>query len=130
MTKQEYIYYWKDEALRDWEAANILMNGKQYMLSLFLLHLSIEKLLKAHWVKDNEGSFPPLIHNLKYLYEQTKLTLPQEDINYLFLMNSWNIEGRYPDYKQEFYKKCTKEYTESQLSKVKLLKEWLTDKLQ
>ncbi|MBU2599298.1 hypothetical protein KJ849_01790 [bacterium] len=41
------------------------------------------------------------------------------------MITTFNINVRYPDYKHEFYQKCTKEYTETNISKIKELRLWL-----
>jgi hypothetical protein len=56
--------------------------------------------------------------------------LSTEQIDFLLLLNEFNIEGRYPDYKQNIFQICTNEYTDSILLKVKEIKEWLLNKLQ
>ena len=70
----------------------------------FLSHLMLEKLLKAHWIKDNEGNHPPKIHNLIKLSVNIKLKLPESDLEFLAVMNQFQLEGRYPDYIQGVYK--------------------------
>lgn len=100
------------------------------MMALFCYHLCFEKLLKAHWVKDNVDDFPPRTHNLNWLHDQTRLALSNELQEELKLINYWNIEGRYPDYKQTFYKSATKEYVESKKEILKTIRQCLTDKLQ
>jgi len=65
-------------AATDWKAVNQLYSGKCYTHSLFWAHLVLEKLLKAHWIKDNESNTPPKIHNLLYLADKTKLSISQE----------------------------------------------------
>ena len=103
MTKKEYIEYWKNTANKDWIAVQNMFNSKDYVWALFASHLVLEKLCKAHWVKDNIGNHPPRIHNLVRLVEQTKLVLAPEDLDFLRKMNDFQIEGRYPDYKDKLY---------------------------
>ena len=99
MTKEEHTTFWKESALLDYDSISVLFNGRSYMLCLFVCHLMIEKLLKSNWVKDNQTNFPPFTHNLEILHSQTMLNLPVEEIANLRLINTWNIEGRYVDYK-------------------------------
>jgi HEPN domain-containing protein len=110
-------------------AVEALVGSGNYVQALFFAHLVIEKLLKAHWVKDNSGSFPPRVHNLEYLLAQTNLTMPPEDIDELRIMNAWNIEGRYQDYKDLLYRTTTQAYTEEKMLKVNQIREWLHAKL-
>jgi len=59
MSKQEYIEYWKQAADKDWVVVTNLFEKANYPHSLFFAHLVLEKLLKAHFVKDNENDHPP-----------------------------------------------------------------------
>ncbi len=45
----------------------------------------------------------------------------------LDLISNFNINARYPDYKQAFYKKCTKEYTEVNIKKIEGVRVWLKE---
>lgn len=83
MNKQDYIQYWQKGAKSDWEASKTLFEKGHYLQSLFFAHLVLEKLLKAHWVRDNETGFPPRIHRLKSLMDKTLLTLSIEEIKIL-----------------------------------------------
>lgn len=115
MDKNDYIVFWKKMAERDWEAVESLYASKNFVQSLFFAHLVIEKYLKAIWIRDNIENVPPLVHNLEYLYNQTQLNLPSTLVDLLHIINSWNIDGRYQDYKDKFYQKCTPEYTREKL---------------
>ena len=129
MTKTEYQEYWKTEAAQNWETATYLKQGKQFVMSLFMLHLVLEKLLKAHWVKDNVDNFPPRIHDLQYLHNQSELDLPATAYDYLAIVNQWNIDTRYPDFKKKIYSIASMEYTEEQFIKVNQLRICLLEKL-
>ena len=39
--------------------------------------------------------------------------------------NSFNISARYEDYKNEFYKRCTEEYTSEQIKNIEEVRVWL-----
>jgi len=115
MTKDEHIQYWKRMAIRDWQTVLALHETHQNMQALFFVHLVIEKLLKAYFVKDNLENTPPVTHNLEGLYNQSNLELDPELIERLSIINGWNIEGRYQDYKDKFYKLCTDEYVKEKI---------------
>jgi len=129
MNKDFHIKYWMETSENDWKSAKILFEGKQFVFCLFTRHLVIEKLLKAHWVKDNDENIPPRTHNLLYICGQTTLNLIQEDLEFLREMTNWNIEGRYPDYQRKFYKVCTFDYTKTNLEEVNRLRECLLQKM-
>jgi HEPN domain-containing protein len=129
MTKQDHINHWRREAERNWETALYLQKGRQNVMALFLLHLVVEKFLKAHWIKDNVDNFPPRTHDLQYLHNQTELDLTTDSYDYLAIVNQWSIDTRYPDYKNKIYAIATDEYISTQFEKIDRLKKWLHEKL-
>ena len=129
MEKQDFIKYWADSSNHDLEVANSLFDSKDFDYCLFLSHLSLEKLLKAIWVKNNVENNPPLTHNLVYLARHANLDLNEEQLKFLQIVNSYNIGIRYPDYKFKIYQMCDQEFTEYNLNKVKDMHEWLMKKL-
>lgn len=129
MTKNEHIKYWIDSAENDLKAASNLFDTGNYSWCLFIGHLMLEKALKAIYVKLNDNLIPPKIHNLSRLAELTKISPEIEIEEFLVRANKFHIEGRYPEYKSDFYKTCTKEYAESNFNKVKEVYEWLKSQL-
>ena len=129
MTKQDHIDYWVKTAAKDWKAIQDLYRTKNYVHALFWSHLVLEKLLKAHWVKDNEGNTPPKIHRLVTILDNTKLELSDSDRQFLSEMNQFQLEGRYPDYKNELYKKYKSANTKKILDEVNRLRTCLLKKL-
>ncbi len=125
MTKSEYVDYWKLTAQKDWDAAGHLFEKGDYLHSLFFGHLVLEKLLKAHFVKDNVADFPPKTHNLLTLISQIAIAPSVEQMRLFSQMNQFQIDGRYPDYKGDIYKIATKNYTKSLLEEIEILKTWL-----
>ncbi len=124
MNTEEEIQYWVNIAEQDIPVAQSLFDNGHYVYCLYIGHLILEKILKAHYVKDNKKT-PPKTHNLVYLAERTNVNITEEEKAYLFDVNTFNIETRYPDYKNEFYKKCTRGFTENNFSKIKDYYKWL-----
>ncbi len=124
MTKKELIEYWVSSSDKDFKTMENLVKSTDCLWALFIGHLVIEKLLKAYYVKTIADN-PPMIHHLLRLAEKTDLLLTEEQKDTLLLVTTFNINVRYPDYKYEFYKKCTKEYTEINIAKIKELRLWL-----
>jgi len=58
MDKDIIVGSWVDSSDKDFEAMNDMYKTKHYDWSLFIGHLTIEKLLKALYVK-NMGDYPP-----------------------------------------------------------------------
>jgi len=129
MNSQQHIEYWLKSAAHDLETAETLFDQERYDWCLFLGHLVIEKVLKAFYVRDNPEKTPPFTHNLSLIAAQTRLEPSGDQQNLLLELNQFNIRIRYPDYKLEFYKKCTFEFTEPYFVKLKELYEWLLQQL-
>jgi len=130
MTKQEHIAYWVDSAAKNWKAVPPLFKAKCYVEALFWTHLVLEKLLKAHWIKDNAGNTPPKIHHLIKLAAQTKLTFNEEELLFLAKMNDVQLEGRYPDYIKDIYKIYKLKETDLLLKDADKIRKCILKKLQ
>lgn len=129
LSKEQHIKFWKDSANEDWETALVLLNGKRYGFCLFSMHLVIEKILKALWLKESIANTPPFTHDLVRLVEETGLEFEAEQIDFLSVINSWNIRGRYPDFTKALHHSATPDYINSQMNKVSGLKKWLEEKI-
>ena len=130
MTKEQYIDYWINTAKNDWTTVEALFETKRYLHTLFWAHLVLEKLAKAIWVKNHQENIPPKVHNIVWLLEESNVTLTNEDITFLEVFNRFQLSTRYPDYLRKIEKICTKELTETQLEKVKEIKQCLLKMLQ
>ncbi|MBI4239464.1 HEPN domain-containing protein [Candidatus Uhrbacteria bacterium] len=119
-TVKSAIRYWLDTAEHDYETMLILFRTKRYSDSLFYGHIALEKLLKAHVVLHTKEQ-APYIHDLLRLNELSNVCLSEEEIDLLDEVNNFNIRARYPEYKLEFYKKCTKLYTEPYIKRIQNL---------
>jgi len=130
LTKEEHINYWIKTAEHDLDAMQGIFDAGKYDWALFVGHLALEKILKAHWVKNNENNTPSKIHNLVQLYKEAGLALLNEnDLAFLNEVTRYNIEGRYPEGKYAFYKLCTKEFTEPRMIRIRKLYQWLSGKI-
>jgi HEPN domain-containing protein len=124
MTTEQHINYWLESAEHDLDTARTLFDSGKYDWCLFISHLVLEKLLKAIFVKNNENKIPPKIHNLVRLAQAAKADLDEEQLLFLNEVNDFNLEVRYPEYKNEFYKICTKEFTEGYFTRIKEFYKW------
>jgi HEPN domain-containing protein len=124
MTNEEHINYWLNGAEHDLEAADSLFKSAKYDWCLFIGHLVLEKALKAHFVSANK-KVPPKTHNLLKLAEQSELELTEDKKLFFAEVNDFNLEARYPDYKNEFYKNCTKDFAKEYFAKIKENFNWL-----
>lgn len=129
MSKEEKTKYWIKSADDDWIVAVHLFEKGDYPYALFFGHLTLEKLLKAIFVSKFDES-PPFTHRLAYPAEKIGLSLSPERLETLEIVTDFNLEARYPDEKFSFHKKCTREFTETYLNKIKEIKEWLLQQIQ
>ena len=117
MNEEDHIQHWLTSAEESWESALYLAKGKHFSLSLFALHLSLEKMLKAIWIQKSVNDNPPYIYDLQKLVDMVNLEIDAEDYDYLAVMNSWNIRGGYPDYTKRLYQNTTINYLNEHIEK-------------
>ena len=114
---KKIVEYWTKTAEHDYETMLGLFRIKRYSDSLFFGHIVLEKILKGLVVSKTKTE-APYIHNLTKLAEIAKCDLLKEELNLLDIVNKFNIRSRYPEYKFQFYKRCTKKYTENYLNEI------------
>jgi len=122
--KERVFNYWIESSDKDFNTMIDLYQTKNYHWSLFIGHLVIEKLLKALYVK-TKGEYPPMIHDLRRLCEKSDI---QIDPTYSIALDSisrFNINARYDDYKQSFYKLCNEAFTTEWIEKIKDCRLWI-----
>jgi HEPN domain-containing protein len=129
MNVEDHVNYWLKSADNDLSAAESLFLSAKYDWCLFIAHLVVEKTLKAYFVYKNDNKIPPKTHNLLKLAEQSDLPLIEEQKLFLDEVNDFNLEVRYPEYRREFYKLCTFEFTEMYFTKIKDFSRWLTSQI-
>ena len=117
-------------AEKDWKVVLDLFETINFIHALFWGHLVLEKLLKAHWVKDNEDNAPPRTHNLVRLLEQTNLLFDEDDILFMGKMNELQLEGRYPEYTTNIYNLYKNKETSIIIERINKLRICLLNKLQ
>ncbi|MBN1575069.1 MAG: HEPN domain-containing protein [Chitinispirillaceae bacterium] len=93
---QKQIDYWRTGAAEEWDIAADLFSNGRTRHGLFFLHLTLEKIIKAH-VCRTTGKVAPKLHNLVRLAELTGIQFTDDDRKFLAIMLRFNIEGRYPD---------------------------------
>ncbi len=126
--KQKLIDFWIAGADDDYDTMIAMLDTKRYSWALFVGHLMIEKLLKAYFVMINENH-PPFTHNLLKLAKDTNLPLTDELKLQLTTITAFNLNTRYDDYKRSFQKKCTPDFTNEWIEKIKELKLWIREQI-
>src|SRR6056297_537927 len=120
--------YWIARSDSDFDTMINLMNSKDYHWALFVGHLVIERLLKAYLVRKTK-THAPFTHDLRRLAKLTELQMDDEQVKWLDTISTFNLNARYDDYKQDFYKKCTADFAEIWVSNIKKLRQWIKTKL-
>ena len=122
------VLHWTSTSDADFKTMLNLYDSKDYHWALFMGHLVIEKLLKGKIVK-NTHQHAPFSHDLRKLRLVSGLELDDEKVNWLDTITTFNLNARYDDYKQEFYRKCTKDFTSHWIENIKTLRLWIKEKL-
>ena len=76
MNVEKQIDYWRRGSDADVETAAILLEKGKLQEGLFFMHLSLEKILKAHVTRATAAP-PPRIHNLVQLLQRADISLDQ-----------------------------------------------------
>jgi HEPN domain-containing protein len=124
LQKEDTIGYWIKSAEYDLASMESVFSSGRYDWALFIGHLAIEKILKALWAKKNFSDtvpMPPKTHNLAKLADESNFSCTENEKLLLLEISNFNIATRYPDYKFSFHKKCTKEFSEFYIIRIKEL---------
>ncbi len=125
---EKIVKHWIETSNEDFTTIHSLFHAKSYGWSLFLGHISLEKLLKALYVKRFK-EHAPFTHNLFRLVELIGLDITDEYADWLDEITSFNINARYDDYKKEFYKLCTPAYTKEWIKRITTIRTWIREML-
>ncbi|MDA2921636.1 HEPN domain-containing protein [Patescibacteria group bacterium AH-259-L07] len=125
---KKFVDYWQDNAKKDWQVAQSLLDLKHYNYSLFFCHLTLERLIKA-LVVSRTGNQAPFTHDLYSLILKTGIEVSAERKKYLEIITTFNMRARYDTLRYAFYKKVTKKYAEEYLKITHDLILWLKKEL-
>jgi HEPN domain-containing protein len=107
MTVREDTTNWIALADYDLDTARHMLTTGRYLYVVFLCHLSLEKMLKAH-VNEVTQSVPTKTHDLIHLVKKCEFEMPEAFLDFLGKINTASIPTRYPDDLQ----RSLKEYPE------------------
>jgi len=124
LDSQKIAQYWIESSDDDYSTMKNLYMSKDYNWALFVGHMVLEKLLKALYVKLMK-KHPPYIHDLLRIAQKMDLKVIPEQEEWLDTITTFNINARYDNYKQNFNKLCTKEFTDNWITKIESLREWI-----
>ena len=126
MEKEEIVAYWVEMSEKDAVAMRDIYQAGQYSWSLFIGHLSVEKMIKAIYITNHpDGMAVIKSHDLVRLAKEANIEMSETKLDILDRFTTFNIAARYPDYKLKFYKDCTREYTKDRIIEIDEVLEWL-----
>lgn len=125
---EKIVKHWVDTSEEDYKTMLSLYNSRAFSWSLFLGHISVEKLLKAYYVSRFK-KHAPFTHNLYRLAELNELELSEKYADWLDEITSFNLNARYDDYKGEFNTICTPEFTSDWINNIKTIRKWIKQML-
>ena len=108
----------------DIETARHMLTTKRYLYVIFLCHLALEKLLKAH-VAEVTQAVPIKTHDLIYLVKKCEIKLPGNYLDFIGKINTASIPTRYPDDLQRSLKEYPKSVAKDYLNQTMELVQWL-----
>ncbi|MGH7456782.1 MAG: HEPN domain-containing protein [bacterium] len=118
------IRNWMAMADYDLETAKHMLKTGRYIYVVFMCHLSLEKMIKAH-VEMAEGKFPPKIHDLETLAQRAELTIPSPLNKIILELNKASIPTRYPEDLQRSLADYSKKYCSRVLKETRETLQWL-----
>jgi HEPN domain-containing protein len=120
--------YWLASSDSDYDAMQNLYRSKNYNWALFLGHIVLEKLIKACHIK-NKHTHAPFTHDLRLLANKAELIMPDVMILQLDVITGFNINARYDTFKEDFYRKCTPDYSREWIENIKKIRLWIKENL-
>ena len=110
----------------DIETARHMLATGRYLYVIFLCHLALEKLLKAH-VAEVTQTLPIKTHDLIYLVKKCGMAVSEDHLDFIGKVNTASIPTRYPDDLQralkEYPKSVAKDYLDQTTELVQCLKQ-------
>jgi HEPN domain-containing protein len=125
MNLKDIEEYWKISAEEDLEIVTVLMEKEKYVHAMFILHLSIEKFLKALYVNRNQSE-APYGHKLAILASKiSAVDFNKSQMDLLAKVATFNLVARYDDYKRSFHQICNSEFAYKYYYQTKDLIVWI-----
>ncbi len=122
------VQHWLESAEQNHITMQHMIESKDYNWALFMGHLVIEKILKAIYVKRLQRH-AIFTHDLLRLATKIGIDLTDEQQEWLDEITTFNLNARYDNYKQDFYRLCTKDFTAKWIERIETLRKWLKNQL-
>ena len=115
---------WYFQSDYDLETAFDMFKSGRYVYSIFMCHLSLEKVLKGLLVK-TKGEYPSKSHSLIYFVEKLELKMEDSKYEFLFILNKISVPTRYPEDLRKLVAAYSKERTDNILNRTKEIQLWI-----
>jgi HEPN domain-containing protein len=115
---------WIELAEYDLDTARHMLATGRYLYVIFLCHLSLEKMLKAH-VSEATQTTPVKTHDLIYLVKKSAIELPEPYLDFIGKINTASIPTRYPQDLQSALRDYPEPVARDYLRQTQELIEWL-----
>jgi len=121
--------YWIDLAEYDIETAKVMLQSGRYLYVGFMCHQTIEKMLKAFYVK-TKNEQPPRTHNLRILANNSGIHLEMSEfqLDFLNLLEPLNIEARYPTDKERIMRSLNHDRCAKIVGETMEMMKWIKSK--
>ncbi|MCK6567556.1 MAG: DNA-binding protein [Chloroflexi bacterium] len=103
-----------------------MLRTGRYLYAIFLCHLALEKMLKAH-VAEATQSLPIKTHDLIYLVKTSGLELQEDHLDFIGKINTASIPTRYPDDLERALKDYPKPVAQEYLNQTQEILKWLKE---
>ena len=113
------------------DTAKAMLTTRRYLYVGFMCNQAIEKMLKAYYVFKNK-KIPPYTHNMRRLATEANLykEMNEKQKDFIDDMIPFNIEGRYPEYKQMLYNTLKHSECEKLITETEEFMQWTKNKLE
>jgi len=130
MTPEEKVQYWIDLSDENVRVAEDLLKSKHLLQTGFFCHLVTETIFKAYFAKVKNDT-PPYMHKLARLAQLADLyeELSEEQKDFIYKLDPFNIEARYPEYKKMIAKSLNFQICSDLLQQTKQLQLWTKEKI-
>lgn len=130
MSDFDKVDYWIELAFYDLDTAKAMLTTERYLYVGFMCNQTMEKILKAYYVFKNKKT-PPYTHNMRRLATEANLykELSEKQKDFIDDIIPFNIEGRYPEYKQMLYDTLKRTECENLIKGTEEFVKWIKSKL-
>ena len=108
----------------DLETARHMLATGRFLYVVFMCHLALEKMLKAHFTEATQ-SIPKKTHDLIDLVKKSGLVLPQSHLEFIGKINNASVPTRYPEDLQRMIAQYPDSIARDYLEKTEEVIKWL-----